>query len=68
MTGIPTPRCPLCSHLPMITLGGGTQAFCGNDSCEILTWDPSKSVDDNLTDVNFVEFNFRGDGREGGAP
>jgi hypothetical protein len=49
-----TPACPLCGQAPRWLLGGGTQAFCGNDDCTILTWDPSQSLDDNLLDTQFV--------------
>ena len=55
MAEILTPRCPVCSHLPMMMFGGGTQAFCGNDDCNILMWDPSKSLDANLFDAGFVK-------------
>ena len=48
MAEILTPRCPLCNHLPAITIPGGIQAFCGNDDCVLLTWNPTKSLDDNL--------------------
>lgn len=43
MADILTPRCPVCDEEPMMVMGGGTQAFCGTDDCQVLTWDPSKS-------------------------
>ena len=44
-----TPLCPLCSQPPFMVMGGGTQAFCGNDDgCPVFTWDPSVSLDENL--------------------
>lgn len=50
----PTPACPLCGEPPVFLLGGGTQAFCGNDDCTLLTWNPSVSLDANLLDAGFV--------------
>jgi hypothetical protein len=52
---IQTPACPLCGELPTITIGGGTQAFCGNDGCTVIFWDPSRSLDQNLLEANFVD-------------
>lgn len=41
MTGlIRTVRCPMCGNLPDLVLGP-TQAFCGNDGCRVLQFDPS---------------------------
>lgn len=57
-----TPRCPVCDTDPYMVMGGGTQAFCGNGKCSTLTWNPAKSLDDNLMDVNFVELKERGEG------
>lgn len=54
MTAPATPRCPQCGHLPMMVLGGGTQAFCGNEDCSTLTWNPSHSLDENLLNTNFI--------------
>jgi len=48
MAEILTPRCPLCGQPPLWVLGGGTQAFCGNDGCPVLTWDPTVSRAANL--------------------
>lgn len=52
MAGILTPRCPLCCGLPRIVFG--TQAFCGNDDCTLLMWNPELSVDDNLMDSKVI--------------
>ena len=54
MSEILTPDCPVCGQPPVMVFGGWTQAFCGNDDCNIVCWDPSKSLDDNLLDVGFV--------------
>lgn len=43
-----TPHCPLCDWPPLIVLGGGTRAFCQNLECDVLAWDPSVSLDENL--------------------
>ena len=55
MSEILTPRCPQCDQLPMMVFGGGTQAFCGNDDCNILMWTPTKSLDDNLLDAREIK-------------
>jgi hypothetical protein len=52
-----TPNCPLCGEPPMMIMGGGAQAFCGNDDgCTLLTWDPSKTLDENLMDARGVDW------------
>jgi hypothetical protein len=43
------PRCPLCSGRPAKGLPLSiSQAWCDNDDCATLCWDPSMSLDDNL--------------------
>lgn len=64
MANILTPRCPLCCGLPMLVLGGGTQVFCGNDDCTLLTWNPSLSVDDNLMDSKVIHLPPMTDGKK----
>jgi hypothetical protein len=49
-----TPACPLCGQPPIWLMGNGAQAFCGNDDCTVLTWNPQRTLDDNLTDASFV--------------
>lgn len=57
MPEILTPLCPLCGQPPMMVMGGGTQAFCGNDDgCTLLTWDPSLSLDENLMNARGVDW------------
>lgn len=47
---IQCPRCPVCSSRPVPHLPINVdQAFCGNDDCHIIAWEPGKSLDDNLT-------------------
>ena len=60
-----TPRCPLCDGPPAIMLPGGIQAFCSNDDCTLLCWDPSRSLDENLMDTGFVH--LPGDEPQGGG-
>jgi hypothetical protein len=58
MTDILTPRCPLCGQPPAFVFGGGTQAFCGNgDDCDLICWDPSKTLDENLLDAGVTRWN-----------
>lgn len=45
------PDCPLCGHPPLVVLAGSIQAFCGNDDCEALCWDPSKTRAENVRNV-----------------
>jgi len=49
--GVPTlrcPVCPLCGEPPTIILAGAVQAFCGNDSCRAMCWNPSDTAAGNL--------------------
>jgi hypothetical protein len=40
-----------------MVLGGGTQAFCGNtDGCDLLFWNPSRSLAENLMDAGVIQF------------
>jgi hypothetical protein len=38
-----------------MVMGGGTQAFCGNDRCPCLMWDPSKTKAENRRNVTVEE-------------
>lgn len=51
MTGeyLECPRCPLCEHEPMFVLVGAIQAFCSNPECDLICWNPSVTLDENLT-------------------
>jgi len=35
------PVCPLCSAVPLVVFGGGTQAFCPSPTCRCVTWNPT---------------------------
>lgn len=52
-------NCPSCGS-PRQSFGGieafmGTQAFCPNDACRIVTWDPEKTLDENLDDFGTID-------------
>lgn len=55
MNEILTPRCPLCDGPPQFIVGG-TQAFCGNDDCVLLMWNPALSLDGNLLDAGVARW------------
>jgi hypothetical protein len=55
MSEILTPDCPLCGRPPQL-IAGATQAFCGNDACTLLCWDPTLSLDANLLDAGVVRW------------
>ncbi len=51
--------CPWCRQPPLYLLGGASQAFCGNPECQCFTWDPTRTIEENLTDVKFIDLRFR---------
>lgn len=50
-----TPECPSCGHLPMIHYGG-VHAFCGNDDCQIFTWDRSLGHEQYYPETTVMEW------------
>lgn len=48
------PDCPMCGHPPKVRLGV-TQAFCGNDDCRCMVWNPAITQALNLADINEVD-------------
>lgn len=58
------PGCPLCGGPPRFTVGD-SQAFCGNDDCNLIMWNPAVSAEGNLTDAGVVRFPGEGDGDGG---
>jgi hypothetical protein len=46
--------CPLCNQFPGMVIG--ETAVCGNIGCEILFWDMSKTLDENLENAGYVEW------------
>jgi len=63
MPEILTPNCSLCGQPPLFSFGG-EQAFCGNDDCALILWDPSVSLEDNLMDAGVVQFPEEGTVRD----
>jgi len=61
VTGLACPDCPVCGHPPAFVVGA-TQAFCDNDDCTALMWNPSKSRADNMRDAGTIDLS--GDGGE----
>lgn len=50
-------HCPGCGqHARMMLTGNGT-AFCGNDDCNMLCWDPRQSLAQISASVSFVDLN-----------
>ena len=54
MSPMLTTVCPLCGAKPMF---GGlfTPFFCPTDGCKVLSWNPERSIDDNMNDLKFVD-------------
>jgi hypothetical protein len=53
-----TPNCPGpdCRRPPALRIGS-SQAFCDNDACEVLMWDPTKGPEQQ-DDAHTVNLNF----------
>lgn len=47
-------HCPGCEQMAYMILGA-TQAFCGNDDCAILIWDPLKTPAENMSAMNYID-------------
>lgn len=41
-----TPNCPYCDQPPAFVLDEGRQAFCGNEECHVLAWNPTQTVEE----------------------
>lgn len=54
--------CPLCSEPPMWLLGGGRQAWCGNEDCKVITWNPTLTTDELINNLNFIDLRPPGKG------
>lgn len=48
-------RCPACESPPLAVLGGGSQAFCSNTECAVLTWNPTMTLAELADDMRMVE-------------
>jgi hypothetical protein len=53
--------CPGCGHAAQFTVGD-RQAFCGNDGCKILMWDPAKSIAELADDMQVIDLDWTGGG------
>jgi len=65
MAEILTPDCPWCGEQPFMVMGGGTQAFCGTETCPCLTWDPSKSAAENRRNATVARITEQGESGDG---
>jgi len=46
------PLCPVCDSEPLFPINPAlAQAFCSNDDCLVLTWQPWESREKNLLDA-----------------
>ncbi len=42
-------ECPGCGQLAAFALT--TQAFCGNDECGVMMWNPTKTLEEMAEDI-----------------
>lgn len=47
------PDCPICGHPPHMMLTD--QAFCSNDDCRALMWNPSITPAENMKSIQQLE-------------
>jgi hypothetical protein len=50
--------CPHCGGPPVLLLDEGRQAFCGNESCAVMTWNPTETAEEleaNRKDIDLPE-------------
>ncbi|HLL68857.1 MAG TPA: hypothetical protein VK453_24555 [Micromonosporaceae bacterium] len=60
MADVRAPRCPGCDQPPLLAFE--RQAFCGNDACQVLTW--NKTEDPARFKANAVQVNISYSGRD----
>lgn len=58
-----TPDCPVCGQPPQLR-ASARQAFCGNDDCDALMWDPTADAAEQLANRRSVRL-LRGDDEDG---
>lgn len=46
-------HCPGCGQPAAVAYA--QQAFCGTDDCKVITWNPSKTLDENLENYHRVD-------------
>jgi hypothetical protein len=39
-----------------MALAGGEQAFCGNEECHVLSWDPTQTLEVLQADMDVVNW------------
>lgn len=49
------PLCPLCGSAPPFIFDSMYQAWCPNESCEVLFWVPWDTAAENLADRHEIE-------------
>jgi hypothetical protein len=57
-------HCPGCGQHATMMITGGCQAFCSNDDCKILMWDPAQSVNEMAPKLHVIDLD-RDDGKPG---
>lgn len=48
------PPCPGCAQPAKYVMTD--QAFCGNDDCRVIAWNPTKTMDEMMDNSQVVEF------------
>lgn len=43
LAGATRPTCPGCRSFPARLIDDGRQAFCANDSCDVIAWNPKEA-------------------------
>lgn len=53
---IECPTCPVCGAAAVTYLGGTwpRQAWCSNANCNVVCWDATRTVDENLAAFGIV--------------
>lgn len=54
MIGDPCKNCPRCGSPPAMQFDPA-QAFCGNEACDVLAWDPQKTLTQLEANVNVID-------------
>ena len=57
------PDCPDCGHPPRLRVSDH-QAFCGNDDCRCVMWNPTRTRAQNMADPVVVSLDWT----DGGDP
>jgi ribosomal protein S27AE len=45
--------CPMCGQPPVMAISV-EQAVCGNEDCSAITWNMTKTLDENIMNANAV--------------